>query len=171
MGKESEVDRRKFLEVGIFAITGSIVAVSSIALARFAVGPSFNKEKSKWIEIELEDLQDENAGFTRAVLEYETKDGWLINNVRTLAYVKRSKEDEVIAISAGCTHLGCIVTWDEDSETFKCPCHNGIYDEEGRVVSGPPPAPLRRHITRVEDGKIYLATETVPYGSDKSESV
>jgi Rieske Fe-S protein len=171
MGKESELDRRKFLEVGIFAITGSIAAVSTVALARFTVGPSFNKERSKWIEVELEDLRDENAGFTRAVLEYEKKDGWLITNKRTLAYVKRINEEEVIAINAGCTHLGCIVTWDEDSRTFKCPCHNGMYDEEGRVISGPPPAPLKRHKTKIEDGKIFLTTATVPYGGDESESV
>ncbi len=72
MGKESELDRRKFLEVGIFAISGTIAAVSSVALARFAVGPSFRKEKSKWIEVKLEDAQDDNPGFTRVVLEYET---------------------------------------------------------------------------------------------------
>ncbi len=171
MGKESELNRRKFLEVGIFAITGSIVTVSSVALARFAIGPSFRKEKSKWIEIELEDVSDENPDFTRVVLEYETKDGWLINRARTLAYVQRTKEGEVIAISAGCTHLGCIVTWDENQRIFKCPCHDGRYDEEGRVISGPPPAPLKRHETKIEDGKIFLATETVPYGGDDSESV
>ncbi len=170
MGKESELDRRKFLEVGIFAISGTIAAVSSVALARFAVGPSFRKEKSKWIEVELEDAQDDNPGFTRVVLEYETKDGWLTSNARTLAYVKRVNNDEVIAISAGCTHLGCIVTWKEDQNIFKCPCHDGRYDADGKVISGPPAAPLKRHKTKIEDGKIFLATETVPFGGGKSES-
>lgn len=171
MGKESEVNRRKFMQVGIFAISGTIAAVSTAALGRFTVGPSLKKERSKWIEIELEDVQDENPGFTRVVLEYEKKDGWLIGNKRTLAYVKRINEEEVIAISAGCTHLGCIVTWDEDAKIFKCPCHDGRYDEEGRVISGPPPAPLRRHKIKIEDGKIFLATKTVPYGGDNSENV
>lgn len=171
MGKESEVNRRKFMQVGIFAISGTIAAVSTAALARFTIGPSLKKEKSKWIEIELEDVQDENPGFTRIVLEYEKKDGWLIANKRTLAYVKRTNEDEVVAISAACMHLGCIVTWEEDSKIFKCPCHDGRYDEEGRVISGPPPAPLKRHKTKIEDGKIFLATETVPYGGDNSENV
>ena len=168
MDKESELSRRKFMEVGIFAITGSITAVSATARARFAVGPSFEKEKSKWIEVDPEDVQDEAASFARVVLEYETKDGWLTNNTRALAYVKRTKEDEVIAISAGCTHLGCIVTWDEDQQIFKCPCHDGRYDAEGRVISGPPPAPLKRHIAKIEDGKILLSTAAIPYGGDKS---
>jgi len=170
MSKESELNRRKFLEVGIFAIGGTMAAVSTAALARFAVGPSFRKEKSKWIEVELEETQDENPGFERVVLEYDTKDGWLTSSARTLAYVRRTKEDEVIAISADCTHLGCIVTWDEDQKIFKCPCHDGRYDADGNVISGPPPAPLRRHRTKIEDGSIFLTTATVPYGGDKSES-
>jgi Rieske Fe-S protein len=168
MDKESELSRRKFMEVGIFAITGTIAAVSTAALARFAVGPSFEKEQAKWIEIDSEDVQDEADGFARVVLEYETKDGWLTDNARALAYVKRTKENEVIAISAGCTHLGCIVTWDEEQKIFKCPCHDGRYDADGIVISGPPPAPLKRHKTKIEDGKILLSTETISYGGNKS---
>ena len=171
MGKESDLDRRKFMEIGIYTITGTIAAVSSAGLASFAVGPSFKKKKSKWIEVELEDAPNESGGYERIVLEYQTKDGWLTKYERTLAYVKRTKEDEVIAISAGCTHLGCIVTWDVDKKIFKCPCHDGRYDTDGKVISGPPPAPLRRHKTKVEDGRIFLATETVPFGGNKSESV
>jgi menaquinol-cytochrome c reductase iron-sulfur subunit len=171
MGKESEVNRRKFLEVGIFAITGSIVTVSSVALARFAVGPSFNKEKSKWIEVDLEDVLDENSSVGRAVLQYETRHGWLARQEKALAYVRRTEEDEIIAINATCTHLGCIVSWDDDLQIFKCPCHDGRYDADGKVISGPPPAPLRRHKTKIEDGKIFLASETVPYRGDKSESI
>jgi len=170
MDKESELDRRKFMEVGIYAISGTIAAVSGTALARFGVGPSFRKEKSKWIEVELEDVQDESAGFARVVLEYEIKDGWVRSNARALTYVKRIKQNEVIAISAGCTHLGCIVSWDEDQKIFKCPCHNGRFDADGKVISGPPPAPLERHKTKIEGGKIFLSTETVTYGGDRSES-
>jgi menaquinol-cytochrome c reductase iron-sulfur subunit len=168
MDKEFELSRRKFMEVGIFAITGTIAAVSTTALARFAVGPSFEKEQVKWVEVDPEDVQGEADGFARVVLEYETKDGWLTDNTRTLAYVKRIKENEVIAISAGCTHLGCIVTWDEEQRIFQCPCHDGRYDADGIVISGPPPAPLKRHKAKVEDGKILLSTETIPYGGNKS---
>ena len=171
MGKEYDLNRRKFMEVGIYAITGAITVVSGIALTRFSVGLSFRKEKAKWIEVELDDSGEGNTGFSRVVLEYEKKDGWLTASARSLAYVKRVKEDEVIAISAGCTHLGCIVTWDEEQQIFKCPSHDGRYDAEGKVISGPPSRPLRRHKTKIEDGRILLATETVPYGGDTHERV
>ena len=171
MGNDSDLNRRKFMEIGIYSISGTIAAISGVALTRFAIGPSFKKKKAKWIEIELENNPDDSEGFERVVLEYETKDGWLTKNARTLAYVKRIKEDEVIAVSAGCTHLGCIVTWDEENKIFKCPCHDGKYDAEGKVISGPPPAPLQRHKTKIEDGRILLSTVTVPFGGDKSERV
>ncbi len=171
MSSESDMDRRKFMEVGIYAITGAITVVSGVALTGFAVGPSFRKEKAKWIEIELDDAGGRGTGFSRVVLEYEKKDGWLTASARTLAYVKRIKEDEVVAINATCTHLGCIVTWKEDQNIFQCPCHDALYDPEGQVISGPPPRPLRRHKTKIEDGRILLATETVPYGGDAHERV
>jgi Rieske Fe-S protein len=164
MEKKAELNRRKFMEIGVYTITGAIAAVSGVALTRFAVGTSFEKNKSKWIELDPEEVQGADEEFARVVLEYEQKDGWLTATTRSLAYVKQVKEDEVIAISASCSHLGCIVTWDDEQKIFKCPCHDGRYDGEGRVVSGPPPGPLRRHKTRMEDGTILLATETVPYG-------
>jgi cytochrome b6-f complex iron-sulfur subunit len=46
------------------------------------------------------------------------------------------------ALSATCTHLGCTVQYRSDLREIWCACHNGIYDLNGRNVSGPPPRPL-----------------------------
>lgn len=46
------------------------------------------------------------------------------------------------AMSATCTHLGCTVQYRNDLRQVWCACHNGIYDLNGRNVSGPPPRPL-----------------------------
>jgi cytochrome b6-f complex iron-sulfur subunit len=46
------------------------------------------------------------------------------------------------ALSATCTHLGCTVQYRGDRREIWCACHNGIYDLNGRNVSGPPPRPL-----------------------------
>ena len=171
MSEESGMHRRKFMEIGIYTISGAMAALSAAVLGRFAVGLSFVKKRSKWVEVDPGNKPVERGSFERVVLEYETKHAWLARNEKVLVYVKRIAEDEVIAISAGCTHLGCIVTWDEDQHIFKCPCHDARYDAEGNVLSGPPPAPLKRHPARVEDGKVFLSTETVPFGGDTSEGV
>ena len=59
------------------------------------------------------------------------------------ALVTRS-QDGVLALSLVCTHLGCIVQWQSAQRQFHCPCHDGLFDEFGDVVSGPPPLPLER---------------------------
>ncbi len=48
--------------------------------------------------------------------------------------------DGIFAISATCTHLGCVVA--EQETGFSCPCHGSVFDEDGNVVSGPAPRGL-----------------------------
>lgn len=61
-----------------------------------------------------------------------------------------------IALSRVCTHLGCLVNYDEEEERLVCPCHAGIYDLDGRVLSGPPPRPLQQLPLKVEGNKIIV---------------
>lgn len=65
----------------------------------------------------------------------------------------------VKAYSAICSHLGCIVAWDEPSGQIVCPCHDGRFSAaNGAVISGPPPAPLATIQTVVEGDEIFLVT-------------
>ncbi len=51
--------------------------------------------------------------------------------------VKRD-ESGLRAFSSVCPHLGCRVHWEEDKNRFLCPCHGGIFNEEGVATAGPP---------------------------------
>lgn len=42
------------------------------------------------------------------------------------------------ALSTKCPHLGCKVHWEAGHDRFRCPCHEGIFDKEGKAISGPP---------------------------------
>jgi cytochrome b6-f complex iron-sulfur subunit len=65
----------------------------------------------------------------------------------------------VKAYEAICTHLGCIVTWDDGASNIVCPCHDGRFNPAtGAVVSGPPPAPLPPVEASVEGNEIYLVS-------------
>src|SRR6185436_8847328 len=52
-------------------------------------------------------------------------------------------EGALHAVSAACTHMGCIVHWNEAEQTWDCPCHGGRYSRGGQVFSGPPLADLK----------------------------
>ena len=66
------------------------------------------------------------------------------------AVVVRPNEQEIMALSPVCTHLGCIVKWKEVEKEFYCPCHGGKFDVRGAVLGGPPPDPLHAFVTSVE---------------------
>ena len=66
-------------------------------------------------------------------------------------------EQGIVAYSAICTHLGCIVAFDDLNGTIVCPCHDGRFNPAtGAVVSGPPPAPLPPVTVSVEGDDIFL---------------
>lgn len=73
------------------------------------------------------------------------------------ALLIRTANDEYKAISAVCTHLSCTVQYREDLHQVWCACHNGLYDVEGRNVSGPPPRPLEVFDVHVQGGDIIAA--------------
>jgi Rieske Fe-S protein len=67
---------------------------------------------------------------------------------------------QVIAFSAACTHMGCLVGWQESDHKFHCPCHGGIFTANGLADASAGHlrylAPLPRLDTRIEGGKIYV---------------
>jgi cytochrome b6-f complex iron-sulfur subunit len=66
-------------------------------------------------------------------------------------------EQGVRAFSAICTHLGCVVAWNDLAGVIQCPCHDGRFNPvSGAVVSGPPPSPLAPIDVSVEGDQIFL---------------
>lgn len=73
-------------------------------------------------------------------------------------FVVRASETEVIALSAICSHLRCVLTWEPGTRTIACPCHAGSFDRNGNVLSGPPTRPLRQYPAEVRAGEILVRT-------------
>ena len=78
---------------------------------------------------------------------------------RMPAILIRLSSGEFKALAARCTHLDCTVQFKSDTEQVWCACHNGIYDLEGRNVSGPPPKPLESFEVVVKDEKVFVRRE------------
>lgn len=63
---------------------------------------------------------------------------------------------ELKAFSAICTHLDCTVQYREDRQVIWCACHNGVYDLNGKNISGPPPRPLDPLQVKVRGDQIVV---------------
>lgn len=69
----------------------------------------------------------------------------------------RVGEGEYRAFSATCTHLSCTVQYRTDLHEIWCACHNGMYDLNGRNVSGPPPRPLESYQVHVRGDDLVVS--------------
>ncbi|MEV4177188.1 FAD-dependent oxidoreductase [Nonomuraea sp. NPDC049709] len=56
--------------------------------------------------------------------------------------VHRDTAGVVHAVSATCTHLGCIVAFNQAEQTWECPCHGSRFGTDGAVLHGPATHPL-----------------------------
>ena len=67
------------------------------------------------------------------------------------SYVVRAKEGYFYAMSAVCTHLGCITGWKSTEGIIACPCHGSRFDRQGNVIGGPAPRPLPRYLISLDE--------------------
>ena len=70
--------------------------------------------------------------------------------------VNKANKIEDYAINAVCTHLGCVVPFNEAANKFMCPCHGSQYDETGKVIRGPAPKSLALAKTSIVDEKVFF---------------
>ena len=54
----------------------------------------------------------------------------------------RDKNGNLHAMSARCTHAGCVVVWKSEAQHLACPCHNSQFDLTGKMLGGPATKPL-----------------------------
>ena len=71
-------------------------------------------------------------------------------------YIVRMTEG-FYAVSAVCTHLGCITQWKPEDNLIECPCHGSKFTRTGALVRGPAPRPLPHFAVRLAaDGQLLI---------------
>ncbi len=83
-------------------------------------------------------------------------DGWRVTKEKSIAWVVKKSETDVVAFSPYCTHLACAYHWEEASRVFLCPCHTTTFSPDGAVIAGPAPRPLDRYTVKLQDGNLLL---------------
>jgi cytochrome b6-f complex iron-sulfur subunit len=71
-------------------------------------------------------------------------------------YIVRMPEG-FYAVSAICTHLGCVTQWKPDTDQIACPCHGSKFKADGTKIEGPAPRPLPHFaISLTADGELFV---------------
>lgn len=149
----SKLDRRSFLKkaCNLFSIIGLFTAM---VLYLFYVFPKHLRKKKLVYAYACEEDELPILGVKQYVIDYPLY-GKLVT--KKIFIVNTGKE--LFALSAGCTHLGCLVSWYRPENRFRCPCHSGQYDIRGNVVAGPPPAPMKRLSLKIENQKVNIGLQ------------
>ncbi len=137
----AQPSRRGFFHVCIAAMTGIAGLVVAFPIFSFLRLPKrINTAKS--IEVPLAGLSESQALFFE-------RDGTQIVLINT------NKEPK--AYDAACTHLGCLVSWDQNEHVFHCPCHGAVFDDQGAAVKGPVNMPLKKVKFEINKGVLVIA--------------
>ncbi len=149
--------RRQFLE-RFSVLLGGVTTVSlAVPVLGFIFAPLFRRAPSAWRLVGKVDQF--KVGETVAVTFQDASPlPWAGVTANTAAWLRRKSEDEFVAFSINCTHLGCPVRWLSQANLFMCPCHGGVYYADGTVAAGPPPRPLTHYAVRVHNGEVELRT-------------
>lgn len=150
------IDRRALLR-SWQALAAAVAALSAIPAglvfvfgARAKGGASASADE--WIDLGPAREVVEGPWMERK-LRREIQDRWKKAVVEESVYLRR-RGAAIDAVSATCTHTGCLVR--HLSGSFACLCHRSEFDEEGRPKAGPAPRPLDRLETRIEGDRIKL---------------
>ena len=156
MEQKERLNRSNFLSLAVWGIGAFISAGMGIPAIAYIIGPALNRANTQeWIRLgPISKIELKIPTLYKFTIQ--RKAGWIVNEEEVSVYVLTDNGRDFIAMSNICTHLGFRVRWIVDQEQFFCPCHNGVFDKEGKVLSGPPPRPLDRFEIKVEDDQLFV---------------
>jgi menaquinol-cytochrome c reductase iron-sulfur subunit len=154
------MDRRKWMKWMLRAIGGVTIAMVGAPVAVSVLAPARRPKDPLWRPVG--NLEDFPPGSMRPAVVTYPEEGWARALDRKAVSVWRRDDGEVVVFSRSCTDLGCPVRWDPGSQWFFCPCHGGIFAQDGSVRAGPPSRPLDRYSHRVVAGRLEIDLYSLP---------
>lgn len=146
------------LGVGLLGIGGAITALPIVG---YLIGPATKRYSNLWVE--LGELSIFPHGATRFATFLnpirQPTDG---DSAKTACWVRCIDATHFQVFAINCAHLGCPVRWFEQSKLFMCPCHGGVYYQDGTRAAGPPPRGLFEYVWKIEGGKLLIDAGRLP---------
>ncbi len=157
----SGTTRRGFYSVAIYGIWAIISAAMAIPALLYLLVPPKMRRQSDWVE--AGDISQLTPGQPVEMAYRRTRvDGWKVTSEKSTVWVVKMPDNQVVAYSPMCTHLGCAYHWEQGKNEFICPCHNSVFSLDGKVLEGPAPRALDRFQTKVQGKQLLLGPLSAP---------
>lgn len=163
MKEPSRYSRRKFLTMVAVAANGVVGVLLAIPLVGYIIGPTFKGAKgwNHWVPVG--NLKQFPKGQTRLAQfrNPNTRPG--DGQTQTLpCWVRNIDDQEFQVFAINCAHMECPVRWFPESKLFMCPCHGGVYYQDGSVAAGPPPRGLFQYKYKIVGDKLMISAGQLP---------
>lgn len=157
--QESRRDWMFKFGTGLNVLAGVLLAVPLIGF----VFSSLGKKQSplSWIPLGKVDAYPEKQTRMTTYRNPFTRP-WDGQTADIPCWVRRLEGNQFQVFAVNCTHLGCPVRWFQESGLFMCPCHGGVYYEDGSRAAGPPPRGLFQYEYKVDKGQLYVRGGQMP---------
>ncbi len=160
-GPPMSPSRREFLTAAAVALGGAGAVIVAIPWVGFLVKPFLKQPPNIWRAVGP--VANFPLGAVTLVSYEDTSpQPWAGLTAQSGAYIRRVSDQQFVAFSIHCTHLGCPVRWIASAELFFCPCHGGVFYQDGSVAAPPPPRPLVQFPVRVRNGQVEIQTQPLP---------
>ena len=159
----SQHTRRKFLFKVALLVNGAVGAVLAVPVLGYVLGPVFRKQNGENFWVPTGNLQQFPPGQTRLAQFRDPNGTPADGQTRNLPCWVRNidgKRFQVFAIN--CAHMDCPVHWFPQSKVFLCPCHGGVYYQDGSVAAGPPPRGLYEYRYKIVGDQLMIWAGELP---------
>jgi len=166
----NEISRRQlFFKIGVL-LNGLAALVLATPVIGYLMSPMLEGRGGfkRWITLgELDEFPENQTRLAKFKNPITGVDDGKTDDIP--CWVRRLSGEKFQVFAINCAHLGCPVRWFPQSGLFMCPCHGGVYYQDGARASGPPERGLFEYAYKVEDGKLMIEAGQLPTLSTTAE--
>jgi Rieske Fe-S protein len=160
------------MQVGLL-LNGIVGVILAVPIVRYLLSPVAHERKGaydSWVSVG--NLEQFPSGQTRFATYRNPVANPTDGETAQIACWVRNVDGQTLQVFAvNCAHLGCPVRWFPQSGLFMCPCHGGVYYQDGSRASGPPERGLFEYSYRIEGGKLLIKARELPTPGQASNIV
>lgn|SRR5487761_296757 len=163
MNDPTQHSRRVFLMKLAILLNGIVGTVLAVPILGYLLGPVLKKDSSYNHWTSLGSVGQFPVGQTRlANYHNPVSVAWDGQTDTIPCWVRCIATDKFQVFAINCAHLGCPVRWFPQSKLFMCPCHGGVYYQNGARAAGPPLRGLFEYSYKISGDQLMIKAGELP---------